>query len=182
MRASVALLALLAVSCARPSVNIGAACQINSDCADPLVCVLAVCRRQCTTARDCGAGLSCIVTSATMGGGCQLDQEASCTLTSECTTGLICQNSSCTTACNDDRDCASGAHCTMDASHTLGCYDTSTEPCIYASDCPDPMICDRDQTCRLECLSDRDCTTPRTCVGNLCQLPDASSPAADGGT
>lgn len=176
-RFSVVLAMAMGLACSRPTVTLGEACQINSDCADPLVCVIGVCRRQCVDSRDCGAGLRCIGSAtATLGGGCQLAQEATCTLTSECgNASLVCQNGTCTTPCREDRDCVSGAHCTTDTSGTLGCYDTAVEPCIYNSDCPAPMICDRDQTCRLECIADRDCTAPRTCVASLCQLPDAGT-------
>lgn len=178
----VAGLAALA-SCARPQVTVGGACEINSDCAAPFVCVIGSCRRQCDAARDCGAGLQCIVVSgSSVGGGCQLPEEASCTLTSEChSPALVCQNATCTTPCREDRDCATGAHCVLDAaSMQSACYDDAIEPCVYNSDCPTPMICDRDQTCRLECITDRDCTAPRSCVANLCELPDATL-GSDGG-
>ncbi len=177
--ATVILLAPLA--CARPAVNLGEACQINSDCADPLVCVIGACRRQCVASRDCGAGLRCIVSGASsLGGGCQLAEEATCTLTSECrNASLVCQNGTCTTPCREDRDCSASARCTTDVAGTLGCYDTAVEPCIYDSDCPAPMICDHEQSCRLECIADRDCVAPRSCVANLCELPDAG--AGDGG-
>ncbi len=176
-RACVLVIAVLALSCSRPHVNLGEACQINSDCADPLACVIGVCRRQCVDSRDCGAGLRCIVSSGSaLGGGCQLPVEAMCTLTSECgRASLVCQNGTCTTPCRDDRDCSASAHCTTDSHGTVGCFDTSVQPCIYASDCPDPMICDRDQTCRFECVGDRDCSAPRLCVSHLCQLPDGGT-------
>jgi hypothetical protein len=90
---------LAAVACERPSLVIGGSCEINSDCAAPLVCVIDRCRRQCVDSRDCGAGLRCLVddTSA-VGGGCQLEHERECTLTSDCTIGLLCQTGTCTTA------------------------------------------------------------------------------------
>jgi hypothetical protein len=178
----VALAAFCAIACSRPTLSLGEGCQVNTDCADPLVCVFGSCRRACVDFRDCGAGLRCVVPAgSTLGGGCQLDDEASCTLTSECRSTLVCQNGTCTTACADDRDCAPGAHCTRDAMGIVGCYDTRVEPCIYNSDCPAPMICDRDQACRLECIDDRDCVPPRVCGGNLCVLPDAGA-GGDGGT
>ncbi|MDX2051196.1 MAG: hypothetical protein SFV15_02330 [Polyangiaceae bacterium] len=37
----------------------GATCSYNSDCASPLVCLGAVCRRQCNVTRDCTAGFTC---------------------------------------------------------------------------------------------------------------------------
>jgi hypothetical protein len=185
--ARIAAIALMActLACSRPSLNLGEGCQINSDCADPLACVFGTCRRQCFSSRDCGAGLACNVSSETLGGGCQLPEEAVCTLTSECMTpghpAWVCQYGTCTTPCSDARDCAPGAVCITDATEPLGCHDTAVQPCLYNSDCDAPMICDGDQRCRLECIVDRDCPNPRLCVGNLCELPDAGS-GADGGT
>lgn len=178
-------LAATLLSCSRPTVTFGEECEINSQCADPLVCVLDTCRRACVTTRDCGAGLTCLVDTnmPALGGGCQLEEEVTCTLTSEChNPALVCQNGTCTTACGDDRDCAPGAHCTTDTTGRRGCFDQGADPCIYDSDCPEPLVCDRDQVCRLECAGDRDCAAPRVCIASLCQLPDASLSTTDGGT
>jgi hypothetical protein len=175
MRHAALLLGLAVLfSCERVRYTSGEGCSINSDCVDPLVCVIDVCRRQCVDSRDCGAGLRCIVPMGSeLGGGCQLPEEARCALTSDCRNpALVCQNTTCTTPCRDDRDCALGARCTMDAMGVAGCYEETTELCIDDSDCPAMEICDRDQICRPECLSDRDCTAPRTCVAQLCELPD----------
>jgi hypothetical protein len=169
-----------ALACSRPTLNLGEGCQINSDCADPLGCVFGSCRRQCVVSGDCGVGLRCLVTSDTLGGGCQLPDEMSCTLTSECDPRLVCQYGTCTTACNDSRDCARGAQC-MENAGVSACYDTAVESCIYNSDCDAPMICDAEQRCRLECAADRDCIAPRVCAANLCVLPDTGV-GGDGGT
>ena len=179
-------LAAALLSCSRPTVTFGDECEINSQCADPLVCVLDTCRRACVTSRDCPANLTCVVADRSrpeLGGGCQLPEERTCTLTSEChNAGLVCQSGTCTTACANDRDCAAGAHCTRDVNGVPGCFDQGAEPCVYDSDCPEPLVCDRDQVCRLECAGDRDCEAPRVCVANLCQLPDGGSSTTDGGT
>ena len=180
-RTVLALAALAGLACDRPSFVLGQGCEINSDCASPLVCVIGFCRRQCVDSRDCGAGLRCLVaTGSPAGGGCQLEHERSCALTSECSTGLVCQSETCTTACAEDRDCAHGATCTVDTAGQRACHEAVAELCVYPSDCPPPMICGSDQLCRLECVGDRDCTTPRFCVANLCELPDASF-GPDGG-
>lgn len=183
-RITLALLASLVaigIACTRPTLSIGEGCEINSDCASPLICTLARCRRQCVNSRDCGAGLSCLVRAgSTSGGGCQLEHERQCNLTSECTPGLVCQNGTCTTMCASNRDCPASAMCTIDMAGVQACHDPITQLCIYDSDCPAPLVCGRDQLCHTECIGNRDCTFPRVCVASLCQLLDAGV-AADGG-
>lgn len=174
MIARVALLALLgaAMGCDRPELRTGAECSLNSDCAEPLVCGLERCRRQCVDSRDCGAGLRCLNVGS-LGGGCQLPDEAVCTLTSQCGPGLECRFGTCTTACVTDRDCPPGASCQFDAeAGANACVEPIAELCIYNSDCPEPLVCGRDQRCHRECVNDRDCTSERTCVENLCVLRD----------
>jgi hypothetical protein len=159
-------------ACSRPTFAVGEGCEINSDCASPLVCVIGHCRRQCVDSRDCGAGLRCLVApDSALGGGCQLERERDCALTSECTPGLVCQNGTCTTRCVTDRDCAAGAWCD-DMTGVLACVEPPPELCVYASDCPVPLVCGRDQLCHEECHGDRDCPFPRHCVASLCELVD----------
>ena len=163
---------IAAVGCERPSVNRGGECSLNSDCDDPLVCALDRCRRQCLVSRDCGAGLMCLRVGA-MGGACQLAEEVSCALTSDCNDPLVCRFGTCTTECVEDRDCTSGAACQADSEMRSACIEPSLELCIWDSDCPDPFVCSPTQQCSLECVEDRDCSSPRRCVESLCQLPDA---------
>lgn len=174
------LLALVAIGCTRPGLNSGGECTLNSECADPLVCRLERCRRQCVDSRDCGAGLLCLRV-AEMGGACQLPEEAICSFTSQCTegSGLECHFGTCTTACVEDRDCPPGAACQseMEGGPTA-CIESVREACIYNSDCPDRMICDALQSCRFECLMDfdtRDCEPGEWCINHLCYR------VADGG-
>ena len=175
MSARLLCLALLLVACDRPPPVLGGGCVLNSDCADPLVCRLELCRRQCVSSRDCGAGLLCLNIGEAESGACQLPEERSCALTSDCTAGLACNFGTCTTACVEDRDCPPGAQClTDDASGALACIEPLTDGCIYNSDCPAGFVCAPDQSCRVECREDRDCDAPRRCVGSFCVLPDAS--------
>lgn len=163
---------LCAAGCERPELASGAECTLNSDCAEPLVCGLERCRRQCVDSRDCGAGLRCLNIGA-MGGACQLPQESECTLTSQCGPRLECRFGTCTTACVDDRDCPPGASCQFDDETSANaCVEPIAELCIYDSDCPEPLICGDDQRCRLECRNERDCPRNRTCIDNLCELID----------
>lgn len=169
-----AALACLALACERPSVTVGVECTLNSDCGDPLVCRLERCRRQCVDSRDCAAGLLCLHIGD-QGGVCQLPEEAVCSLTSDCTDPLVCRFGTCTTECAEDRDCPPGARCMEDADAMANaCIESTTELCIYDSDCEDPTeICDDDQRCVRECIvSDRDCTPPFVCIDYRCTLPD----------
>lgn len=166
---ALALVALL--GCDRPGLNTGGECTLNTDCADPLVCRLERCRRQCVDSRDCGAGLLCLHIGD-LGGACQLPDERTCTLTSDCREGLICRLGTCTTECAEDRDCAPGASCMVDEAGDRACVEPVAELCVYDSDCPAPLVCTEEQRCELECAEDRDCAAPRVCVESVCQLPD----------
>lgn len=168
--------ALLALGCDRPALSSGADCVLNSDCAEPLVCRLERCRRQCVDSRDCSAGLRCLQlpdADEQLGGACQLPDESECTLTSECPDGLVCRLETCTTECVEDRDCPPGATCEPDESGANACVEPLAELCIYDSDCPAGHVCTDDQRCEVECVEGaRDCDPPRVCIRNVCQLPD----------
>ena len=162
---------ILGAACARPRLNTGEGCQLNTDCEDPLVCGLERCRRQCVDSRDCAAGLLCLAIGD-LGGVCQLPSEAACSLTSDCPEGLACVFGTCTTECLEDRDCPPGATCSLDdATGTTACVETIRELCIYDSDCLPPRVCTAEQICWWECIEDVDCENPRVCVANRCELP-----------
>ena len=148
----------------RASFTIGDECDLNSQCASPLVCRIGRCRIECKTDIDCGIGLACYFepdAGVEESGGCQLDDENECSLDSDCSAGLVCKFGTCTVACLDDRDCAPGSAC-VEQNGAFACVSTN-DSCIYNSDCPEPLICGPEQSCRLECREDRDCVTPRTC-------------------
>lgn len=172
-RTLILLLASLALAaCERPEFHAGAPCNLNSDCAEPLVCGLERCRRQCIDSRDCAAGLLCLRTDATSEGVCQLPEEVECALSSECPEGLACRFGTCTTECVEDRDCPEGASCELDeTTGTRGCVEALTELCIYHSDCGPPLICGPDQRCRYECREDRDCDPLRYCSPEFRCIP-----------
>ena len=154
---------LLLVACGRPLFTTGEACTLSSDCAEPLVCGLERCRRQCVDSRDCAAGLLCLRQSS--GDVCQLPEESMCALSSECPAGLACRFGTCTTECAEDRDCPEGARCEVDddAGGARACVESIPELCIFNSDCGEPYICDEEQRCRLECVTDLDCDPLRYC-------------------
>lgn len=169
MRA-LALVMLLSTGCDRPELAVGEGCDLNSDCPEPLACGLDRCRRQCVDSRDCGAGLRCLLVE-NEGGLCQLPEEASCALDSDCPERLVCHFGTCTTACAEDRDCADGATCTDVSDGSKACEEPRNDLCVYNSDCPEPMVCTERQLCSLECRELRDCPNPRVCIDSLCELP-----------
>lgn len=162
-RASIVLLlALLVAACDRPTFNAGGSCSLNTDCAEPFVCGLERCRRQCADSRDCAAGLLCLKLGDV--GVCQLADESHCAISSDCTPGLACRFGTCTTECVDDRDCPPGSMCSEDEmTGAMACIEAISALCVYNSDCGPPYICGPDQQCRLECRGDEDCDPLRYC-------------------
>src|SRR5207244_8271008 len=69
----------------------GTACQINSDCNNPLSCTAGKCHQQCQESRDCTqAGARCVKDMAGMNV-CQLPEEnPRCAMNSDCKLGLVC--------------------------------------------------------------------------------------------
>jgi hypothetical protein len=165
-------LPLALAACDRPRFNAGQSCTLNTDCAEPLVCGLERCRRQCVDSRDCAAGLLCLRLEGETDGVCQLPEEVRCSLTSECTEGLTCRFGTCTTECVEDRDCPPGATCQLDDEQgARACMEMRTDNCIYHSDCGPPLICGPDQRCRYECMEDRDCDPLRYCSPEFRCMP-----------
>lgn len=169
---AVVLLALLALAaaCERPRFSVGAGCALNTDCAEPLVCGLDRCRRECADSRDCAAGLLCLRLPS--GSVCQLPEEQRCALASDCPEGLACRFGTCTTECVEDRDCPPGAGCERDeAQNAQACVEPLAQLCIYNSDCGPPQVCGPDQRCRYECRTDVDCDPLRRCSPELRCVP-----------
>lgn len=182
------LVLFLLVGCSgRPGLDLGEECELNSECASPLVCRLGHCREECRGQRDCAAGRQCVRDQNRLGA-CQLREEESCERASDCPDPLICQFGHCTNACNEDRDCPSGARCLEDDDGTLACLDMAETECTINSDCLDPLlVCAVDGRCREECRTDRDCRDGLTCRADLYEVrvcagpdeqPDAGSPDA----
>lgn len=175
VRRTLALAVLLLVACDRPQFNSGESCTLNTDCAEPLVCGLERCRRQCDDSRDCAAGLRCLQLDSGVGV-CQLPEESQCLLASDCPMGLACRFGTCTTECVEDRDCPPSATCELDEEQgAYACEEVITESCIYNSDCGEPFVCGPDQRCRLECVEDIDCDPLRYCDERFRCVPRADA-------
>lgn len=189
--ASIGALALAGVlaavlGCIPPRSGLGAECELNSECATPLVCRLGYCRVECATSEDCTVGLACVLDAQRIGC-CQLPSERSCALASDCPAGLVCRFEQCTNACETDRDCPGGARCEQDGD-VRACIDRSTTACNFDSDCDvlgsggRPTRCVRSR-CRAECFTDRDCRNGYWCdvsegIGACLPLPRFARPDA----
>ncbi len=170
----------------RPSFEPGDDCELNNECAARLVCRIGRCRVECRAQRDCPVGLDCVRDGDGLGA-CQLPEETTCTLASECEDVLVCRFGRCTNACERDVDCPPGARCEADGSGMLGCRDASDTECALNSDCPAPLICAPDDRCREQCRGDRDCRDGTVCLSSMsptvCGSPDLRPDAGfDAGT
>ncbi len=178
----------------------GEECELNSECDAPLVCRIGYCRRECSTSRDCAAGIDCVEDNSGYGA-CQLPRETSCVLDSDCPQSLVCTMGECTNecACPDGEpcaDCPPGATCVGRSDGSRACLDPSTRSCVWNSDCAatdNEFVCAFDQRCRIECRAgEEDCRFGDVCVsltfvegdatvmGNFC-VPQPAAPASDGG-
>lgn len=168
----------------RPMFEPGEECELNTECVAPLVCRLGRCRIECRAQRDCSAGLDCVRDEDKLGA-CQLEEEASCTLASECPDILVCRHGRCTNACEADVDCPPGARCDEDESGMLGCRDVAGRECMLNSDCVDAgLICAPDGRCREPCRADRDCRDGAICdtvVSPTVCVPPEPDAGSDGG-
>jgi hypothetical protein len=82
----VAFSSWLAVGCTSENKILpGAACLLNTDCHDPLVCTMDKCHDACHGTADCSGGESCVKTDK--GTVCQLPAEASTTDSKSCQSG-----------------------------------------------------------------------------------------------
>ena len=177
--------------------SLGSECDLNSDCDSPLVCRIGYCRVECSTSRDCGAGLDCVQGNDQLGA-CQLPIEKHCTNDSNCPSPLVCTMGQCSNACGSCtapgpcRDCPPGADCVLDTDGALGCFDPSTRSCVYSSECGQmpTEFCAFDGRCRAECRSDCDCRYGEVCrsmsfeensttiTGQICRAPTGTERAA----
>lgn len=89
---------------------------------------------------------------------------ASCSLTSDCASPLICRLARCRTECVTSRDCPAGARCLLDGSHIGSCSVEADERCESGGRaCPTGLTCVGDR-CANTCVTDADCA-----AGDLCR-------------
>jgi hypothetical protein len=107
----VAVSSWLAVGCSSENKILpGAACLLNTDCHDPLVCTMDKCHDACHGSADCSGGQRCVRTDK--GTVCQLPAETSCAATGTCGGALVCASDlSCRSGCQSPADCAVNQLC-----------------------------------------------------------------------
>lgn len=178
MRRLCVALALMLFGCDGPG-RAGLQCEMNSDCQSPLVCRLTRCRRECRSARDCPLGAICVRDDQGIGA-CQLLEEDTCALNSDCAAPLVCRSGTCTEECVEDRDCLPGARCEGDEG-MRGCVASGGTTCLSSSDCDAAagLRCALDGICRPPCLADRDCAFGEACVDGDCAVLGGMDAGAD---
>ncbi|HJL19032.1 MAG TPA: hypothetical protein RMH99_25440 [Sandaracinaceae bacterium LLY-WYZ-13_1] len=173
-----AFLALVVLAgCGESRAELGAQCELNTDCQTPYVCRLDRCRQECAATRDCPVGQLCVEGNRGLGA-CLLPDEVSCGVDSDCPQSLVCRRTRCTVECVEDRDCAAGARCVEEDGDAF-CEDPADTRCERNSDCGADLVCGRDDRCRAECRADRDCREGARCRDGECSPIDDD---ADGGT
>ena len=166
----------------------GAACLLNTDCNNPLVCSMDKCHDACHGTADCPPGESCVKTA--QGTVCQLPGEASCSQNT-CGGILVCASDlRCRAGCLSPTDCAEKQLCVSGVCADTAELNTSGQlpqlapdsgvkvavggVCILNSDCQQSLACVMNR-CHDLCRASSECPAGQSCVntpaGAICQLP-----------
>jgi hypothetical protein len=86
------------------------ACVLNSDCAEPFVCLFESCSPPCAADRDCDDGERCFRT--TNGTYCAEHERTKCDATTSCPAKSTCNDGVCRNSCKSDEDCQGDQVCT----------------------------------------------------------------------
>jgi hypothetical protein len=112
--------------------------------------------------------LGLVVVSACLMVGCseakKIEVGGTCTLNSDCNSPLVCTAGKCHDACHTSADCPLGQSCIIASDQSKVCQLSAETHCVYASDCPPPLMCATDQQCRNQCQKDVDCPYGQTCT------------------
>jgi hypothetical protein len=161
---------------ALPPGDESAACVVNSDCAQPLICAFQRCHVECVKTRDCTGTLRCVGAQAAARV-CQLADEAACQSSDDCELGFACaQDEQCRETCRHDDDCTPGQRCAAGACAETRELDergqlpriASFTSCGRDADCGSRQRCVA-QTCLAECRGDRDCPSGKSCTEGTCR-------------
>jgi hypothetical protein len=116
---------------------------------------------ECTTARDCAAGESCVNNK------CEAPDTAECSADSDCASGEVCDRQECVPEgsvgeCTTRSDCASGETCTDNT--CVG----GTESCVFNSECSQDGLC-VNGSCFSACQDDSGCGNLEHCRQGVCR-------------
>ena len=115
-------------------------------------------------ARPLAVLLACVAISL----GCTSEFNASrstCSLASDCATGLICAFQKCSVACATSRDCPTEEMCLKS---DKGAVCRKKETCWRHSECAGEQRCASDGRCRDQCLTSKDCAGVQVCAAGSC--------------
>jgi hypothetical protein len=105
--------------------------------------------------------------------GKKIDPGAACILNSDCNQPLVCSWGKCHDACHISADCPTGQSCITASDKSRVCQLPVETHCLYASDCPAPLICAVDQRCHNQCQTNVDCPSGQTCTTTkICAEPN----------
>ncbi len=157
-------------------------CLLNSDCAEPLVCVFRRCHQPCANERDCPDKQECQLTGDPPQLVCNL---ASCEGGQRCPVAQVCggADTQCRARCDVSSDCADGqvcvaGQCAWRSKLGLdGGFPAPRGSCRLTSDCPTDagefQVCANGR-CTRQCVDARDCpvsgqscTADGQCVGGM---------------
>lgn len=141
-----------------PGVGGAATCAADADCTVPGAGRCDAGRGQCVQCLD---SFHCDASQACRGNTCVVD--TTCSTTSTCPNGLLCNPLGLCTDCVTGADCPSGESC-------IG-YECRL-PCTILSDCrPSGLVCDQGLGFCVECQLNEDCPTGRVCTsGGVCAV------------
>lgn len=108
-----------------------------------LAAIMALGAPACSSSKDVASGLA---------------EAETCSLNSDCASGLICALSKCRVMCVTAADCGDGGSC-IDNGDIAVCQKAAEKntPCDKESDCPTPLACASDYRCRNLCSDSASC-------------------------
>ncbi|HEY1532584.1 MAG TPA: hypothetical protein VGF76_01155, partial [Polyangiaceae bacterium] len=183
----------------------GQVCGVDGQCRDQCAS-----DRDCVSGQECVKG-NCADPSELDGGQLPVKEAEggagptaptpgqSCVYNSECSDPLICRSNLCAFECLAKADCATGTDCIEhrcltplagtseggsggeggEAGGTSSSF--SPPPCVYNSDCSDPLVC-RSGGCVDECRTSVDCSAGEACLAKRCVLTPPANAPPDWGT
>ena len=114
----------------------------------------------------------------------QLSLREGCSLTSDCTSPLVCAFAKCHQACKSSRDCSNGERCVQSDRPYYVCQ---KQGCSRSSECLGKQVCAQDGQCHDQCQTAKDCLADQVCTAGACadttELVNGALPiVTDGGS
>lgn len=105
-----------------------------------------------------------------------------CLFNGDCVEPLVCAGRTCRAQCQTDRDCTPGQRCAPSEQPLRRVCLPADAPalCVWASDCPCPLICLPGNLCGPQCYTDTDCALLGS--GLRCLAADGTPAPPSGGS